>query len=76
MVVDEKLSSVSLQLDVLDFIKILDTIGDNVSLSDVLDISLFANTIRNLGTKIKRGDYVLCLMHISGSEKDRKTIKK
>ena len=76
LIVDHKLTAVCLQIDVLDYIKILDTIGDSLNLSDLLDSSLFEGCIRNLSSKIRRGDYVMCLMSVFGSENDRETVRR
>ena len=76
LIVDHKLTAVCLQIDVLDYIKILDTIGDSLNLSDLLDTSLFEGCIRNLSSKIRRGDYVMCLMSVFGSENDRETVRR
>ena len=50
--------------------------GDNSIFADILDTSLFSNNIRELGARIKRGDYVICVMNVFGSSKDRETIRK
>ena len=75
-IIDHKLTAICLQLDVLDYIKILDTIGDSLDLSDLLDTTVFDGCIRNLSSKIKRGDYVMCLTSVFGSENYRETVRR
>ena len=61
---NEKLGGVCLLLDVLDYMKILNTVGDHPSFSQVLDVSSFSDYLQGLPANIKRGDYALCLTNV------------
>ena len=56
--------AVSIQLDLLDYLKMVNTIGDHPNFADFIDLSNFEPYLRELKVKAKRGDCILNLVNM------------